>query len=125
MQYHPKLKKAMEQIKEILREHDIAAYVVLHTPGYSEYLNHISPSYSCAKHEGDNGVRFKAKAEDYNGSKEVRNQKIKDTVNMVGHFADATSRDALNYIQLTEELQKITGAIDLPGSNTSHNQQNN
>lgn len=49
MQYSPKLKKAMEDIKKILHENDIAGFVVLHTPGFSEYLNRVDPSYSCAK----------------------------------------------------------------------------
>ena len=125
MQYSPKLKKAMEQIKAILKEHDIAAYVVLHTPGYREYLNHISPSYSCAKFEGDSAVRVRAKLEDYGGDAKIRNQKLTDTVNMVSHFTDALSRDALNYIQLTEQLEEITSATHTPGSDTSHNTQNN
>jgi hypothetical protein len=31
MQYSPKLKKAMEEIKAVLNKHDIAASVILHT----------------------------------------------------------------------------------------------
>jgi len=124
MQYSPKLKKAMEQIKEILKEHDIAAHVVLHTPGFSEYLNHIEPSYSCASLE-NGGVRVRAKAEDFGGDKKIRDQKIQDTVNMVSHFTDILGRDALNFMDLTETLEKITGATHTPGSHTSHNQQNN
>lgn len=45
----PKLKQAMEQIKQILQAHDIAAVVVLHTPEHSEFLMKIDPSYSVAK----------------------------------------------------------------------------
>jgi hypothetical protein len=68
MQYSPKLKKAMEEIKSIVKRHDIAAHVVLHTPGHSEFWFEISPSYSCAKLEGDN-VRFKAKTADFGAIK--------------------------------------------------------
>lgn len=60
MQYSPKLKKAMEEIKRILKDHDIAASVVLHTPGHSEYYLRINPSYSCATlNKGE--LRVKAK----------------------------------------------------------------
>lgn len=48
MQYSPKLKKAAEEIKQILQKYDIAANVILHTSGHSEYLLHITPTYSCA-----------------------------------------------------------------------------
>lgn len=43
MQYDPKLKKVMEQIKGILKDNDITGFVVLHSPGFSEYLNHVQP----------------------------------------------------------------------------------
>ena len=67
MQYSPKLKKAAEEIKSILKKYDIAANVVLHTPGHSEYLLEITPTYSAAWLE--NGiVRFRARASDYNGN---------------------------------------------------------
>jgi len=125
MQYSPKLKKAMEQIKDILKEHDIAGYVVLHTPGYTEYLKHITPSYSCVVIESNSMIRIKAKAEDFGGDVNKRNQKIADTANMMRHFADIISRDALNYIELSEELDRVTGAQHGPSNETSHNQQNN
>jgi hypothetical protein len=124
MQYSPKLKKAMEQIKKIVDEHDIAAHVVLHTPGFTEYLNHITPSYSCAKLENEN-IRIRAKAEDFGGDVKIRNQKLTDTVNMISHFSDRLSEDALSYIRVSEMLDKITGAEHGTGNRTSHNQQNN
>lgn len=46
MQYSPKLKIAMDEIKQVLKKHDIAGFVVLHTPGFTEYLNRVDPSYS-------------------------------------------------------------------------------
>jgi len=125
MQYHPKLKKAMEQIKVILAEHDIAAHVVLHTPGFCEYLNHITPSYSCAKPEGESQVRFTAKAEDFGGDKRARDKKIADTINMFSHFEERLGHDLLNYMELTDRLTKLTGATNGPSDHTSHNQQNN
>lgn len=51
MQYSPKLKKAMKEIKGILEKNDIAGFVIIHDPGFVEYLNHLSPSYSCIRVE--------------------------------------------------------------------------
>ena len=61
MQYSPKLKVAIEEIKQILKNNDIAGFVVIHTPGFSEFLNHVETSYSCAKVQGDE-VRLKLKS---------------------------------------------------------------
>lgn len=46
MQYSPKLKKAMAEIKAIADKYDIAAIVCLHTPGHGEYLLKVDPLYS-------------------------------------------------------------------------------
>lgn len=123
MNYSLKLKSAMEQIKKILKENDIAGFVVLHQPpNHSEYLNFISPSYSCAKFEGSQ-VRFKVKASEVGKEKA---QKIKsDTYNMVTHFADIISMNALNYMQIKDLLQKQLGGEDGDSSHSSHSQQNN
>lgn len=79
MQYSPKLKNAMEEIKLIIDKYDIAACVVLHTPGFSEFLNKIDPSYSCAKikllPDGTEGVHFKANAKELSGGAAERDQK--------------------------------------------------
>lgn len=84
MQYSPKLKKAAEEIKEILLKYDIAANVILHTPGFSEYLLHLTPTYSCAWIEnGDNG------------NEAMRNQKIADTLNMFRLLSDTSGHTAL------------------------------
>lgn len=32
MQYSPKLKVAMDEVKDVLKKYDIAGFVVLHTP---------------------------------------------------------------------------------------------
>ena len=62
MQYSPKLKKAMEEIAAVIKKHDIAGVVVLHTPNYSEHKMFLQPSYSCVSEFSDNHIRVKAKA---------------------------------------------------------------
>lgn len=123
MDYSPKLKSVMEQIKTILKENDIAGFVVLHTtPNHSEYLNYISPSYSCAKFEFSN-IRFTAKVSEL--GKEKAHQQLTDTYNMITHFADVIGMHALNYMEIKDALKKKLGGEDGDSSHTSHSQQNN
>lgn len=89
MQYSPKLKKAMELIKDILKDNDIAGIVVLHTPGHSEFLMGLETSYSCAKFEGDT-LRVKAKLADFNGDKEAWALKMATTSNMLSLLSETT-----------------------------------
>lgn len=125
MQYNPKLKKAAEEIKQIIQKYDIAANVVLHTPGHSEYLLHITPTYSCAWLENDM-VRFRARKEDYNGNALVRDQKISDTLNMLRLLSDTAGKNALALLEVADQFDKRLGAEhgDDEG-HTSHTTQNN
>lgn len=124
MQYNPKLKKAAEEIKQILQKYDIAANVILHTPGHSEYLLHITPTYSCAWIENDR-VRFRAKKEDYNGNAMVRDQKIADTLNMLRLLSDTAGKNALALIEVADQFDKKIGADHSDEGHTSHTTQNN
>lgn len=63
--YDPVLKEAIEEIKAIIKKHDIGGAVLLHGKNHSEFLMEISPSWSCMELEhikdGAYGIRFKAK----------------------------------------------------------------
>ncbi len=124
MQYSPKLKKAMEEIKAILIKHDIAAVVVLHSPPFSEYSTHINPSYSCASFV-DNVFRVRAKAEDFGGNVEIRNQKLKDTANMLHHLSTVGKQISSGLAEVSEQVDKHLDAEHVGGSHTSHTQQDN
>lgn len=125
MQYSPKLKKAMEEIKEILRKHDIAASIVLHTPGHGEFLNHITPTYSCGSIDEVNG-KFELKGRKIHFKNEAeRLNKLRDTANMLSIMADLTGRNALNLMQASDFTDKNLNSEHSSGDITSHNQQNN
>lgn len=127
MQYSPKLKKAMEEIKEILRKHDIAANIVLHTPGHAEYLTHIKPSYSCASIDELTG-KFELKAKKIHFTNEAeRLNKLSDTSNMLNLLAEATGRTAMNLISASEVTDTFLNAkhTDEESGHTGHTQQNN
>lgn len=123
MQYSPKLKKAMVQIEAILKENDIAGAVVLHTPGFSEYLNHVKTSYSCVTMEEDRmAIHLK--------EKEIGREKAlalaDGTFNMMHHLTANTVAQADMYMKCYDLLKEKWGGTDLGGGgHTSHRQQNN
>lgn len=123
MQCSPKLKKAMELIKAIVKENDIAAFVVLHDEsGYSEYLNAISPSYSCASIK-DGNIQVKLKQAEV--GKERARQLAEGTFNMITHFSDMVGKHALMFIETQKYLKEKWNGEENRGNETSHDQQNN
>lgn len=104
-----KLKVAAEEIKEILKKHDIAGAVQLHTPGHGEYFFHIHPSYSIAYLYQDDQVRIYSKRSDF---KTLEEQKFKNvsTANMLRILTDITAINFSHLKTLSDEVDKITGA---------------
>lgn len=129
MQYHPKLKVAMQEIKEILRKHDIAGAIALHLPGFSEYHLRIDPSYSCAKFEqidGQPAIRIRSKLqEDHNGDKEAQNKALTDTANMFHLLARAIGVPLMSIIDVSEDLDKKLDTEHFDHGHTGHTEQNN
>lgn len=124
MQFSPKLKKAAEEIKEILAKYDIAGTAILHTPGFSEFIVNINPSYSCAWIQGER-FRMKALKKDYATEQEWR-QKTQDTTNMMHHLAEDSGRIAMQFIELSKLVDKTVGADHQgDGGFTSQTTQNN
>lgn len=125
MQYSPKLKKAMEEIKKVLTKYDIAGTVVIHTPGHSEYLKHLTPSYSAVIINGDEWmVRARAK-EDFNGDKKARDKKIADTANMLHLLSTTGANELMGIIKLSEMADKLVNADHFGGGHSSNTEQNN
>lgn len=52
-QTDPKLKAAMEEIKAILKKHDLAGVVILNTPDVMEHLFHLQASWNCFRIDGN------------------------------------------------------------------------
>ena len=104
MQFSPKLKKAMQEIKDIIRKNDIAALVILHTPGYSEFLAELSPSYSRVKIDNTAGtLRFKAKLqEDFNGDKAAQKEAVEKTINMLELITEAGAPTFMGIMKLND-----------------------
>ena len=108
--YSSKLRYVSNLILEILKEHDVAACVVLHEPGFSEFINFIEPSYSCAKIEGDQ-LKIRSKASDYNGDTQKRDKALTDTSNMLVLLAETTGTTSLMLYHASDVLDYTTGAV--------------
>ncbi len=109
MQYSPKLKRILAEIKAILDREDVAGTVVLHTEGFAEFLLKINPSYSIAKIENEN-IRFKANLQkDFNGNKRLLEHKLTATSNMFRLLSEVNAQLAMNLINGSEMIDEITG----------------
>ena len=104
-----KLKTAAEEIKEILNKHDIAASMVLHTPGHGEFLNHILTSYSCAYQYEDESIRFYSKREDFDTQEEQFKQQ-ESTANILRILTDLIGRNFMMLEPLSKKFDELTNA---------------
>lgn len=80
----------MTRIRAILKEEDIAGYVVLHEPGHSEYFLGFDPSWSVVQLERDEdgnvGIRLRSKLEEYGGDKDRQKRDLEASLNMLHHL---------------------------------------
>jgi len=112
-----KLKAAAEEIKAIIRKHDIAALVALHTPnldgihgtpGQSEYIIEITPSYSAVKWNDDGtGITILGHRKHYEGDTKVRDQKLRDTINMLTMLSGSMGPMVIRVIDLCEQAEVV------------------
>lgn len=76
----------MKALEQILKDEGIAGSIVLHEPGFSEFLLHMAAPYSCAFIEGGQ-LRIRAKRADF-PTLAAQKKKVTETINMIQHFKD-------------------------------------
>lgn len=106
----PKLKAAMEEIKAVLTKHDIGGICLLQSKTHGEWLNHITPNWSCARIETDGTndiLRVKAKVADY-PSKEAQQETVRLTVSMLCGFRDGADRVSSNMAAILGMISEHT-----------------
>ncbi|MCP1384860.1 hypothetical protein [Runella salmonicolor] len=109
MDFSPKLKRVMAQIKDILQKEDLGGMVVLHTPGYSEYLLNLTPSYSCLKVEKDQ-IRVLSKLTDYDGDQKQQIQHQANTANMLSLITETAVNQTRVLMQVSNAVDVVVGA---------------
>jgi hypothetical protein len=105
-----KLKAARADIEKVLRRHDIAGIVFLHTaPGSSEAFMRLDPSYS--KLVGvPPTVRLMSKLADYGGDERRQLEDLAATANMVHSLAVLCAQTAMPLLDLAQTIDTATGA---------------
>jgi hypothetical protein len=106
----PKLKEAMEEIKAILKKHDIAAVVNLQSKNHGEYLFELSPSWSCITLSEDGYCRIKAAAK--TGGPEEK-QRLTDAIGLLMGFLDMARHTQ-------ESMQKVIDMLVGTGVKFDH-----
>lgn len=122
--YSPLLKEAMAEIKAVLSKHDIAGYVVLQTPGFSEFVLGISPTWSALRLErnpetGKTHMRFKCSKEDFNSAEEQR-QCLENTVNLLAHFTDVLHNHYTGFAEILKTAEEEFEIEYTEGKFTEH-----
>lgn len=138
MQYSPKLKKAMEEIKKILHKNDIAGIVVLHTvegtpsvtpekifvQGFSEFYVNLETTYSATKMEQGRLI-IKGKKEHW-PTPVKRDIQITNTVNMLEHLIKIGGQLTIQIIEIDNQIKPLITRLGNDGGNfSSHTDQNN
>lgn len=92
----PKLQTAMDEIRAVLKKHDIGAYVLLASETHMEYLREFSPSWSCVRIEEISpdswGIRIKALRSEFE-SLEAQKTCLNNSVGMLFGFADTLKEE--------------------------------
>lgn len=99
--FDPKLKEAAEEIKVVLRKHDIAGvFELFNGEGHAEFIYHIEePTWSCL-HWDKEGIRFRAKAKT---GGPMEKAKAAATINMIHIMRDVAS----NTFEFADRLVKL------------------
>lgn len=84
--YNSTLLKASKEIQTVLSKHDIGGVFIIHTPGFVQWGEHISPSYSAAYMKGGQFTIKDALIADHAGDTKAQDKKLIDTFNMVVNF---------------------------------------
>lgn len=112
-----RLKVARVEIEAVLRKHDLAGVVVLHTPGMSEFFYDVRPSYSCAWiDEAASMVRVKSLGADYASDRGAQLHDQAATANMVAAITDNLLNGAHMFQHVQEIIDRATHAEHTPAT---------
>lgn len=106
-----RLKTARIEIEAVLKKHDLAGVVVLHTPGMVEYFYDIRPTYSvCWVDESTSSIRIASKLDrDHGGKVELQLHDQSATANMAVSIADSLCHAAMLFVALRDVVDLKLG----------------
>jgi hypothetical protein len=115
-----RLKVARTEIEAILKKHDLAGAVVLHTPGMTEFFYDVQPSYSCAWiDDAQQRVRVKSLAADYGGDTAAQQHDQAATANLFHGLASDLSGAAMMFREVATFVDRATRAWHTAGQHVA------
>jgi len=122
MRYSPKLKKVIAEIKGIIEKNDLAGFVCLVEPGFSEYLHVIDPSFSAAFFDGKS-VRIKTKGLPIPPGE--KRELLQSTANLFALLSVTVMQNGLTLGKISESIDREVGAEHTGGPHTSQTELDN
>ena len=105
----PKLIAAMEEIKAVLKKHDICALVALCSEDALEFLNQFEASWSCCKL---NGLELRVKTTGLDLTNEAKKKMIEDTIGMFLGFTDLINVWKANMAKVAYMMGEHLGEVE-------------
>lgn len=115
-----RLKVARIEIEAILRKHDLAGVVILHTPGMTEFFYDVRPSYSCAWIDQEHQrVRVKSLAADYGGDVQAQLLDQAASANLFYGLASDLTAAASMFADVAAVVDRATRAEHSPAKHVA------
>lgn len=110
MNQSPKLLQAMDQINEILDDMNLAAIVVIHTPGFVLPFVKIDPAYSCCSVKKGAYKIDADRYKDFGGDVGKMTERMTDTLDMLNLLVTNAAMAIIPLGELTRTLNRATDA---------------
>lgn len=99
----PKLKLAADEIKAVLRRHDIAGTVFLGSKAHTEFLFHLPTTWNLIREADEGVILIQYKKADATPEKD---EALRLTVGLIAGFRDAMRATESNFMNLLASLGK-------------------
>ena len=105
MSYDDKLKKAIEDIRKILKEYDIAGTIALVSKTHAEYLYHFPAWSEIQWNEAGDSLRVKSEKKNF-PTKGLQEQRLSESVHIVMQNRDIAAQTLDMFDTVYEALRK-------------------
>lgn len=112
LDFSPKLKNAMEEIKQIINKYDIGGLIVLHSPGYGEHYMKLNPSYSALEIKPREGIIMRGKGK----------KAVEDSLNLIKIIVELGIANIYPLMEISEKMDKYYNAEHDKGKHTGHDE---
>lgn len=98
-----RIKPAMDEIKAVLEKHELCGVIFVASATHTEFLYRLDAPWTCMKHEGSEGIRFRALLAEY-PSKDAQKKAIEVSTGVIMGFSTVCTNTAAVFDQLALAL---------------------